>query len=88
MKFKIEKAFEMLERLFDGTYSPVAFSVDFPKYLCEVFDVVDTDNPVVSLLCENIPEICDEGEPGFDPTNMIAALKVEYEKAKALYNQK
>ena len=31
-----------------------------------------------------VPDICDEGEPGFDPTHMIEELKKVYEKVLEL----
>lgn len=88
MKSKIEKAFNMFDDLFSNHYDPLQFSLDMEQYLLDNYKEMLTENKeVTDLLNANVPDICSEGEPGFDPTNMIASLKVEYEKAKALYHK-
>lgn len=79
----------MFEDLFSNRYDPLQFSLDMEQFLLDNYKAMLTENKeVTDLLNEYVPDICAEGEPGFDSRNMITALKVEYEKAKCLYYNK
>ena len=84
MKPATKRMFEMLEMLFCGQYEPNQFSCDFPKYCYENYDKLEMEYAGLGYyLDQEVPDICDEGEPGFDPINMIKKLKEVYEKAKS-----
>ncbi len=84
---KIQQAFEMIEALLRGEYEPLQFSCDMEDFLCDNASVMEEENAEVNdVLQEEIPDLCSEGEPGFDPTHMIQGIKAEYEKARALLN--
>ena len=87
MKSKTEQAKKMLDRLFDGSYDAVQFSCDFPLFCFQNYDALEEEHKGLGYyLDQEIPDICDEGEPGFDATNMIERLKEIYEKIKAFCN--
>jgi hypothetical protein len=87
MKSKIKEMLLMMEELFAGEYDALKFSCDMEDFFCENYDAIEQENEyVATLLNENFPEICAEGEPGFDPTHMIEELKKVYEKVKAFCN--
>lgn len=89
MKSKIETMFEMLERLFDGKYNPLQFSCDMEDYFADNYDEIERENQAIATIFNiDVPELCSEGEPGFDPTHMIDGLKKRYEEAKRIYNKK
>ena len=47
------------------------------------------ESPEVNdVLQEELPEICAEGEPGMDFTDMIEKVEREYKKAKEIYSRK
>lgn len=72
---------KMLESLFDGKYDALQFSVDFPEYCYNNYDQLELENKGLGYyLDQNIPDICDEGEPGFNPTNMIEKLRIVYQE--------
>ena len=82
---KIEKALKLFEQLFSGEYDPFKFSIDMEDYLFDNYDeMLAEDKAVTEFLNNDVPDICAEGEPGFDSSAMIAALKPIYEKAKAM----
>ncbi len=84
MKSKIKEILFMLEELFSGKYDALEFSCDMEDFFFENYDAIKQENKdVAAILNENLPEICAEGEPGFDPTHMIEELKKVYEKVKA-----
>lgn len=88
MKSKIETMFEMLERLFYGKYNPLQFSCDMEDYFADNYDEIERENQAIATIFNiDVPELCSEGEPGFDPTHMINGLKKRYEEAKAIYNK-
>ncbi len=75
----VKEAFEMIEKLIEGKYDPLAFSYDFPGFLCENFEKIKVENPYVAkILNENMPEVCDEYERGEDPKPFIDKVKVQY----------
>ena len=85
---KIEEAFEMFEKLFSGKYNPLQFSCDMEDFFCDNYEAIEKENKeVAGIFNIDVPELCSEGEPGFDPTHMIDGLKKRYEEAKAIYNK-
>ena len=77
----------MLEQLFKGEYDALEFSNDFADYCYHnYYDIEEECNGLGYYLDQVVPDICDEGEPGFDPTHMIEELKKVYEKVKAFCN--
>ena len=74
---------DMLEMLFNGEYDPFEFSLDFPDFCFEHYDELEEECEGLGYyLDQNAPEICDDGEPGFNPTRMITALKNVYRVAR------
>ena len=49
MKSKIETAFEMFERLFDGKYDPLQFSCDMEQYLYDNYQEMLSEDPVLAI---------------------------------------
>lgn len=87
MQSKTKKLIEMLEALFSGKYDAVQFSCDFPSFCFQYYDELEKEYKGLGYyLDQEVPDICDEGEPGFDPTHMIEELKKVYEKVKAFCN--
>ena len=75
----------MFEELFSGKYDALEFSCDMEDFFCDNYDAIKKENKdIATILNENLPELCAEGEPGFNPTHMIEELKKVYEKVKAL----
>ena len=84
MKSKIRALLNMFEALFAGEYDALAFSCDMEDFFFENYKQIEAENSkVADILNEKLPDICAEGEPGFDPTHMIEELKKVYEKVKA-----
>ena len=84
---KIQQAFNMIEALLQGTYEPLQFSCDMEQFLFDNASIMQQENSEVNdILQDEIPDLCSEGEPGFDPTHMLQGIKREYEKAKSLLN--
>ena len=84
---KIQQAFNMIEALLQGTYEPLQFSCDMEQFLFENASIMQQENSEVNdVLQDEIPDLCSEGEPGFDPAHMLQGIKREYEKAKSLFN--
>ena len=85
MKSKTKQVLEMMEDLFNGKVDAFEFSFVLPKFIAKNFDDLEKENKEIAYyLNDDVPDICDEGEPGFDPTHMIEELKKVYEKVKAL----
>lgn len=81
MKSKIEIAKEQMLALINGEYDAVDFSVDFAEFCFNNYDELEKEQEGVGYyLDQEIPYICDEGEPGFDPTHMIQEIKRVYDK--------
>ena len=88
MKSKTKHVFEMLDLLFTGKYDPCQFSCDFPDFCFKNYDELEQEYEGLGYyLDQEVPDICDEGEPGFDPTHMIEELKKVYKKVKMIYEQ-
>ena len=76
-----------LEKLFSGKADPWRFSCDFPSLCFKFYDELEQEHKGLGYYLDQVVhDICDEGEPGFDPTHMIEELKKVYEKVKAFCN--
>ena len=85
---KSKKVIELLELLFAGKYNPVQFSCDFADFCYENYKELEEEYKGLGYYLDQVvPDICDEGEPGFDPTHMIDELKKVYEKVLEIINQ-
>ena len=81
----IIQIFNQFQELFIGKIDPFKFSIDMPKFICDNYDEIENENvEIARILNDEVSYICDEGEPGFDPTHMIAELKKVYDKAKQI----
>ncbi len=81
----IDKALELMKELIDGKADPVEFSVYFADFCFDNYVALEREKEGVGyFLDQEIPDICDEGEPGFDPTHMISEIKRVYEKVKEM----
>ena len=70
-----------MEKLFNGKIDPFEFSCDFPELVYGNYDELEKEcDGLGYYLDQKVPYICDEGEPGFDPTHMIEELKKVYQK--------
>lgn len=88
MKSKTKRMFAMLDLLFEGKYDAYQFSCEFPDFCFHNYDELEKEYKGLGYyLDQEVPDICDEGEPGFDPTHMIAELKKVYDKAKEIYEK-
>lgn len=88
MQSIIKQLLNMFEDLFNGKYEACKFSVDMPKFICQNYEIIEKEKKGLGYyLDQEVPDICDEGEPGFDPTHMIAELKKVYDKAKEIYEK-
>lgn len=78
---------QMFEDLFSGKYDAYKFSIDFPDYCFTNYDKLEKEYIGLGYyLDQNIPDICDEGEIGFDSTNMIDKLKKVYDRVLEMIN--
>ena len=88
MKSYANKVVQMLEQLFKGEYDALEFSNDFADYCYHhYYDIEEEYEGLGYYLDQEVPDICDEAEPGFDPTHMIEELKKVYEKVLEIINQ-
>ena len=84
MQSKTDLIIQELQKLFRGEYDPWEFSCSFPDVVYNNYDELEKEHKGLGYYLDQvIPDICDEGEPGFDPTHMIGELKQVYEKVKA-----
>ena len=87
MQSKTDLIIQELQKLFSGECDPWEFSCSFPDMVYYNYDELEDEHKGLGYyLDQQVPDICDEGEPGFDPTNMIKRLKEVYEKIKAFCN--
>ena len=78
----------MFDELFAGRYDPCQFSCDLPDFCFKNYDNIEAECKGLGYyLDQEVPDICDEGEPGFDPTHMISELKKVYEKTKSMIKE-
>ena len=88
MKPKTKLVLEEMQKLFNGKVDAFNFSCYFPTMTFENYDALEDEyNGLGYFLDQEVPYICDEGEPGFDPTHMIGELKKVYEKALGIISQ-
>ena len=81
MQYKTIQVKKMLEQLFSNKYDAVQFSIDFPSFCLENYDELEKEHKGLGYYLDQVvPDICSEGEPGFDPTHMIEELKKVYQK--------
>ena len=84
MKSKTKLIINELQKLFNKEVDPFEFSCYFPDIVFYNYDELEKEHEGLGYyLDQEVPYICDEGEPGFDPTHMIEELKKVYEKVKA-----
>lgn len=87
MQSKTNLIINKLQELFRGEYDPWEFSCSFPDVVYYNYDELEKEHEGLGYYLDQVvPDICDEGEPGFDPTHMIEELKKVYEKVKAFCN--
>jgi hypothetical protein len=80
---KLKEVYSMIDQFLNGEYEPFAFSADLQDLLYEYYDEMIVENPkATEILNENLPDICDEYEPGMDPKPFMDAVRHEYEEAK------
>ena len=88
MKSSVDRLVSMLEDFFAGNYDPYIFSCDFPDFCFRNYDNLETECKGLGYyLDQKVPDICDEGEPGFDPAHMKEDLKKVYQKVKEFIKQ-
>ncbi len=84
----IVQIFKQFQKLFNGEIEPFKFSIEMPRFICDNYDEIEAENvKIACIFNDEIPDICDEGEPNFDPTHMVSELKKVYEKAKVIYEK-
>lgn len=87
MKSKTKLILDELQKLFNGKVDAFEFSCYFSRLVFENYDEIEREHDgLADYLDQVVPDICAEGEPGFDPTHMIEELKRVYEKVKAFCN--
>ena len=75
----LKETYEMMKKLVQGDYDPLAFSCDFPGFLCDIYDAMKAENPYATdVLNENMPDICAEYERGQDPSSFIEKVNLQY----------
>lgn len=79
----MNKAIGMIRELIDGkVHDVMAFSVSLEETLAFEYDQLYKDAPeATKILCEKLPEICAEVEPGQDYSGFITKVKEQYERA-------
>lgn len=71
-----------MQKLFDKKVDAFEFSCYFSRLLFDNYDEIEQEyEGLAYYLDQVVPDICAEGEPGFDPTHMIDELKKVYQKA-------
>lgn len=87
MKSKTKLILDELQKLFNGKVDAFEFSCYFPDIVYDNYDILEEEYKGLGYYLDQVTNtICDEGEPGFDPTHMIEELKKVYEKVKAFCN--
>ena len=78
---KSKKIIDELQKLFDGKVDPFEFSCYFSILVFNNYDELEKEHKGLGYYLDQVvPDICSEGEPGFDPTHMIEELKKVYQK--------
>ncbi len=87
MKSKTKLILDELQKLFNGKVDAFEFSCYFSRLVFENYDEIEREHDGLAYYLDQVvPDICAEGEPGFNPTHMIEELKKVYEKVKAFCN--
>ena len=82
MKSKTKILLNEMQKLFDKKVDAFEFSCYFSRLLFDNYDEIEQEyEGLAYYLDQVVPDICAEGEPGFDPTHMIDELKKVYQKA-------
>lgn len=81
MQSKTQIILNKLEELFAKKIDPFIFSIDFPSIVYNFYFELEEEHKGLGDYLDQVTNaICDEGEPGFDPTHMIEELKKVYQK--------
>ena len=88
MKSKTKMILNEMQKLFNGEVDAFEFSCYFSGLVFDNYDKVEAEYLGLGDYFDlEIPDICAEGEPGFDPTHMIYELKKVYEHALEIINK-
>ena len=88
MKSKTKLILDELQKLFNKKVDAFDFSCYFPDMIYDNYDILEEEYKGLGYYFDQVANnICDEGEPGFDPTHMIGELKKVYEKALEIINK-
>ena len=88
MKPTTKRIFDELQKLFDGEVDAFRFSCSFPSVVFDNYDELEKEHKGLGYYLDQVANtICDEAEPGFDPTHMIEELKKVYDKALEIINK-
>lgn len=88
MKSKTKLILEEMQKMFNGEVDAFEFSCYFSKITFENYDELEKEYKGLGYYLDQVvPDICAEGEPGFDPTHMIEELKKVYEKVLKIISQ-
>lgn len=86
-KLKTKLILDEMQKLFNKKVDAFEFSCYFPSMVFQNYDDLEKECQGLGYYLDQVSnDICDEGEPGFDPTHMIEELKKVYEKVKAFCN--
>ena len=84
VKLKTKLILDEMQKLFNKKVDAFEFSCYFPSMVFQSYDDLEEEYQGLGYyLDQEVPDICAECEPGFDPTHMIEELKKVYEKVKA-----
>ena len=88
MKSKTKLILDEMKKLFNGKVDAFDFSCYFSRLVFENYDEVEREYAGLAYYLDHvIPDICAEGEPGFDSTHMISELKKVYENVLEIIKQ-
>ena len=86
MEEVIKQAFEDIESFLLGTYDPMDFSFDFPAKMVYNKKVWLANETLLDALNE-VPSVCADYDDDYPLEKFKERVRVEYEKAKAIYEQ-
>ncbi len=85
----IEQAFQLIRDFLNDKYDPLDFSYDFPYFLIDKYEIMETENKAVNdIFNEEIPEICADYEMGEVPDDFKRKIREEYERALQAIKQR
>ena len=88
VKSKTKLILDEMQKLFNKKVDAFEFSCYFPSMVFKNYDELEEEYKGLGYYLDQVANaICDEGEPGFDPTHMIEELKKVYEKVLEIINQ-